>query len=149
MPEKVAVILQEIGVNPHFLKLEITESCLLTEPANELQALKNLGLGLSLDDFGMGYSSLNRLQEFSIDTLKIDRSFLKGLTDNSQDISIIQIILLLAKSQDLEVVAEGIETEFQLEMLRSLGCSLGQGFLFSQPVNNQRATELIIKEYKK
>ncbi|HLO52356.1 MAG TPA: EAL domain-containing protein [Kamptonema sp.] len=149
MPDKVASILKETGANPRLLKLELTESYLLNEPSRELQALKNLGLGLSLDDFGMGYSSLSRLQEFYIDTLKIDRFFLKGLKDNSEDIPLIQIILLLANSQKLEVVAEGIETEFQLEKLRSLGCSLGQGFLFSKAVNNQIATELIIKEYKK
>lgn len=142
--ERIAEILQETGVMKDAVKIEITESCLFNTPIEDLKLLRNLGLGLCIDDFGTGYSSLSRLHEFPISTLKIDRAFVNRLNPDTDDTAIIQIILLLARNLGLEVVAEGIETQFQLEKLRQFGCGSGQGYFFSKPLDSQRATQLIM-----
>jgi EAL domain-containing protein (putative c-di-GMP-specific phosphodiesterase class I) len=122
------------GVNPRRLKLEITESSMV-ERANEavakMVALKALGIGLSMDDFGTGYSSLSQLKKLPLDQLKIDQSFVHDLLNGEKDASILCAIIALAKSLKLSLIAEGVETEQQLEFLQDQGCNGYQGFLFS------------------
>lgn len=135
------------GVNPHSLKLEITESCLLKTVSSQevdlLKRLKNLGVQLCIDDFGTGYSSLSRLHRFPIDTLKIDRSFVRQIGSNQGEIELIQTIIMLAHGLGMDVVAEGIETKAQLNQLCLLGCEWGQGFLFSKPLNQAEASDYL------
>lgn len=143
--------LQEIvwnsGVNPHHLKLEITESCLLktvsSQEVDVLKQLKDLGVQLCIDDFGTGYSSLSRLHRFPIDTLKIDRSFVRQIGSNQGEIELIQTIIMLAHGLGMDVVAEGIETKAQLNQLCLLGCEWGQGFLFSKPLSKAETTDYL------
>jgi EAL domain-containing protein (putative c-di-GMP-specific phosphodiesterase class I) len=98
-----------------------------------LTQLRNLGVQLSIDDFGTGYSSLSYLQRFPIDTLKIDRSFVTQMMENEENLAIVRTIVALAQNLGMDVVAEGVETEDQLRLLRKLECENGQGFLFSAP----------------
>jgi diguanylate cyclase (GGDEF)-like protein len=133
--EQAEAILAETGCPGTWLKLEITESCLLDTSAKDIEILKRLqqrGIRLCIDDFGTGYSSLSRLHEFPIDTLKIDRSFVKRLETETSEV--VYTIVKLAHSLGMDVVAEGIETLEQLEKLRLFGCELGQGFLLSEPL---------------
>ena len=102
-----------------------------------LLALRARGLGIQIDDFGTGYSSLSYLQKLPVDTLKIDRSFVSRIDEAGQRTEIVESIIALARSLDLEVIAEGIETEQQLARLRSLRCDLGQGYLLSKPMPAQ------------
>ncbi|MEA2397165.1 MAG: hypothetical protein QOK25_721 [Thermoleophilaceae bacterium] len=132
----VADVLERTGVRADRLALEITESVLISEaesPWNTLQALKKLGVTLMLDDFGTGYSSLSYLKRFPVDVLKIDRTFVDGLGSEAEDSAIVKAVVGMAKALDLGVVAEGVETEQQLQCLRELGCERGQGFLFGRP----------------
>ncbi|MBD1937302.1 EAL domain-containing response regulator [Microcoleus sp. FACHB-68] len=143
---RIEEILLETGIPRDSLKLEITESCILETLSWEermLKQLKTLGIQLCIDDFGTGYSSLSRLHEFPIDTLKIDRSFVSRIGPDNSGVEIVQTIVTLARSRGMDIVAEGIETPAQLEKLRELGCELGQGYLFSKPVDTEKATELI------
>jgi len=96
-----------------------------------------------MDDFGTGYSSLSYLHRFPLNTLKIDRSFVMRMTDNAENGEIVRTIITLARSLEMDVVAEGVETEGQLEQLRTLDCDFGQGFLFSRPVDIEGATQLL------
>ncbi len=142
--EQIAHLLLETGLNGKKLKLEITESCFLETVATEFQSvkkLKDLGIGLCIDDFGTGYSSLSRLHEFPIDTLKIDRSFIRQM--GASQTAIVQIIVTLAHTLGMNVVAEGIETQQQLVQLQALGCELGQGYFFARPLDSAAATEVI------
>ena len=141
--KQIELVLQNTEVDPSNLKLEITESCLLVNNGSSvqiLQNLKSLGIQLCIDDFGVGYSSLSRLHEFPIDTLKIDRSFLKR-TEEQKNWETIKLVIALAHSLGMTVVAEGIEMEQQLEQLKLLGCEFGQGYLFSPPVDRQTASQ--------
>lgn len=143
---RIEEILQQTGIPSYCLKLEITESCILETVSREekmLKQLKALGILLCIDDFGTGYSSLSRLHEFPIDTLKIDRSFVSRIGADNSGVEIIQTIVTLARSRGMDIVAEGIETPTQLQKLGELGCELGQGYLFSQPVDSFKATELL------
>ena len=143
---RIEDILQQTGIPSYCLKLEITESCILETVSREekmLKQLKALGILLCIDDFGTGYSSLSRLHEFPIDTLKIDRSFVSRIGADNSGVEIIQTIVTLARSRGMDIVAEGIETPTQLQKLGELGCELGQGYLFSQPVDSFKATELL------
>lgn len=140
--ERLEKVLQETRIPRNCLKLEITESCILetaTPEAQRLKQLKDLGIGLCIDDFGTGHSSLSRLHEFPIDTLKIDRTFVQRLSTSSRET--VQMIVTLAHSLEMDVVAEGIETTVELEVLRELGCEFGQGYLFSPPITLQKAGE--------
>jgi diguanylate cyclase (GGDEF)-like protein/PAS domain S-box-containing protein len=135
--EDIAAVLKATGIRPERLKLEITESVLMEdadEAIRQLDALRALGVHLAIDDFGTGYSSLAYLSRFPVDTLKVDRSFVKeiGLGSETQ-VSLLRGIVALARTLDLSVVAEGVETEAQRRLLVSLGCTLGQGFLFAKP----------------
>lgn len=139
-------ILAETQVNPRNLKLEITESIILDNTAtiaNTLKSLRAREIHLSIDDFGTGYSSLSYLHAFPVDSLKIDRSFIQGLNQNSETLGLVPAIANIAKAMSMSVVAEGIETPEQLAQLRRLNCELGQGYLFSRPVPAEQATELL------
>jgi EAL domain-containing protein (putative c-di-GMP-specific phosphodiesterase class I) len=119
------------------LKLEITESVFsdnIEAAVGLLTQLRELGVQLSIDDFGTGYSSLSYLQRFPIDTLKIDRSFVTQMMENEENLAIVRTIVALAQNLGMDVVAEGVETEDQLKLLRKLECENGQGFLFSTPL---------------
>src|ERR687898_2695567 len=112
-----------------------------------LRRLKNLGVKLSIDDFGTGYSSLSYLHRFPIDTLKIDRSFVSRMTDNQENAEIVRTIVVLAQNLGMDVVAEGVETNDQLALLKKLGCENGQGYYFSKPVNSDGAERIIAETY--
>lgn len=144
--EHVRNVLNETGIDPKTLKLELTESALMTEihSAREtLSRLSALGVGLKLDDFGTGYSSLNYLRTLHFDALKIDRSFVSKLTRDPETQTIVATIIDLAHRLHMDVVAEGIETEEQLEELIELGCDTGQGFYFSRPLPADQAELLL------
>jgi diguanylate cyclase (GGDEF)-like protein/PAS domain S-box-containing protein len=133
--EAVAEILAETGVAPHDLVLEITEQALMAPRAwSELDRLDHLGVSIAVDDFGTGYASLAYLSELAIDVLKIDRLFVRQLGSGPRSRAVPRAIVELARSLELEVVAEGIESPTQLYELRELGCRRGQGYLFSPPV---------------
>ena len=131
-------ILHSLALSGSSLKLEITESILMdkeSEATALLNQLKQRQIQLSIDDFGTGYSSLAYLQSFPIDTLKIDRSFISGIEHQEKNLDITRTIITLAHSLSLDVIAEGVETQQQLEILRALGCEYGQGYLFSPPLD--------------
>ena len=135
--EQIKKILQETGLSPSCLKLEITESAVMENAETAIRMLKQireLGIQLSIDDFGTGYSSLSYLHRFPINTLKVDRSFVSTMEDGTENGEIVRTIIALAKSLNLNVIAEGIESIHQLHQLRILGCEYGQGYLFSRPV---------------
>lgn len=132
----VATALRESGLEPHSLVLEITENTLVTESiftGELLPALKRLGVQLAIDDFGTEYASLGTLKRLQVDVLKIDKSFVRGLATDPRDEAIIVAILALAKTLDLTVVAEGLETSGQYACLQELNCRLGQGYYFAMP----------------
>lgn len=143
-PNFVAVVerlVEEFEIDPSRLGIEITESTMMERQEitlRTLRALREIGVALAIDDFGTGYSSLGALRELPVSTLKIDRAFVAGLTSKSEDHVIVAGILSLADALGLEVIAEGIEEAEQLERLRMLGCSLGQGFLLSRPMPADR-----------
>src|SRR6266404_2368313 len=140
--------LQETGLNPGSLKLEITESVMMERGEYAMHVLEQLseaGVELSLDDFGTGYSSLSYIQHFPVTALKIDQSFIRRI-GGEQNGEIVRAVIALARNLGLEVVAEGIETVLQHDLLKELGCGQGQGFYFSEAVGEESATELIRKE---
>jgi diguanylate cyclase (GGDEF)-like protein/PAS domain S-box-containing protein len=148
--EMVEGILAETGLNPDLLELEITESVLMEniEKTKRILAdIKMLGIRLAIDDFGTGYSSLGYLKRFPIDTLKIDRSFIREVTTDANDRAITNAVIALADTMNLEVVAEGIETAEQLRFLQESGCRLGQGFLFSRPRPAEEVEDLLAWRY--
>ncbi|MFQ4141610.1 EAL domain-containing protein [Chlorogloeopsis sp. ULAP02] len=144
--EQIDQILQETNLAPSCLKLEITESAIIASPekaATVLRQLKALGMQLCIDDFGTGYSSLAYLHYFPIDVLKIDRSFVARLDNDGEQLAIIRAIITLACNLGMSVVAEGVETMNQLVQLRLLECDQAQGYLFSQPLNSEKASILL------
>jgi diguanylate cyclase (GGDEF)-like protein len=146
LPELVRDMLTESGLQAEYLCLEITESNVMQNVDNTiriLHQLKAMGVQLSIDDFGTGYSSLNYLKRFPIDILKIDRSFVKGIPIDRDDTAISTAIVVLAKSMQLRVVAEGVENEEQAGFLHSLDCHEMQGFLFSKPVRPESISNLL------
>ena len=146
MVELVRTVLADTGLPARYLELELTESVVMGQAEQSiatLDALKALGVRLAIDDFGTGYSSLAYLKRFPIDKLKIDQSFVQGLADDADDREIATTIIAMARSLKLEVLAEGVETEQQLDILRSLGCAAYQGFLFSRPVSAEALPSLL------
>ncbi|MZQ84072.1 EAL domain-containing protein [Paenibacillus sp. 5J-6] len=129
-------ILEETGLQPKYLELEITESMSMDVnlAADALSQLKKLGVRVAMDDFGTGYSSLGYLKDFPIDKLKIDQSFIKGLKHREVNAAIVNTVITMAKNLNLLVVAEGLETEEELQVLRDCGCRFVQGYYFSKPV---------------
>ncbi len=135
--DTISRILKETGLEPHLLELEITESLLMDNKESNIAILtniKNMGVRISMDDFGTGYSSLSYLKRFPIHTLKIDQSFVKGITANADDAAIAGAIINLAHSLRLNVVAEGVETQEQHDFLLQNGCNQAQGYLISRPL---------------
>jgi len=144
--EIVERTLSETGLDPHYLELEVTESVTMRNlelAKTVLTNLYNMGIQLSMDDFGTGYSSLSYLKQFPFRTLKIDRSFVLDLTTNPKDAAIIAVIIALGKELNLRLIAEGVETEAQKDLLRCLQCEEMQGYLFSRPLPAKDATELL------
>ncbi|HUQ49944.1 MAG TPA: EAL domain-containing protein [Terriglobales bacterium] len=144
--QQVKGVLLETGLAAHCLKLEITESAVMRDPeaaGHILRKLRDVGVKVCLDDFGTGYSSLSYLLRFPIDTLKIDRSFVTGMDLEAERFEIVSTIVKLANNLNMSVVAEGVETEPQLQRLRGLHCESAQGYLFSKPVKASEAAELL------
>ncbi|WP_044873106.1 EAL domain-containing protein [Pseudomonas sp. LFM046] len=138
--ERISSALQRHGVPPGRLELEITEGSLLEEVEqciSAMQALKTLGVRFAIDDFGTGYSSLAYLKRLPLDRLKIDRSFVDGLAGDASDLALVETILAIGRNLGLECIAEGIESEEQRAMLHQRGCELGQGYLFSRPLDRE------------
>jgi PAS domain S-box-containing protein len=136
LASQIGKTLQETGLDPCCLNLEITETIAMADAdrsAVVLAELKALGVRLDIDDFGTGYSSLSRLQRFPVDTLKIDRSFISCMDTDVETREIVRIIIMLAHGLRLNVVAEGVETQGQADMLKDMGCELAQGYLYSRP----------------
>ena len=144
--EEITDALATSGLEAGSLKLEITESVVMQDaPATlaKLRELKALGIKLAIDDFGTGYSSLGYLKRFPVDTLKIDRSFVKGLSHEGGDGAIVRAVVTVAKSLNMDVTAEGIETDQQRVELKMLGCDQGQGFLFARPATPEHLKPLL------
>ena len=142
----IAQILEETGLNPACLKLEITESEIIENidlVISTVEKLKCMGVELSMDDFGTGYSSLSYLHCLPIDTLKIDRCFIQGMERDRHQLELVKTIIKLAQVFNLDLVAEGIESELQLQQLVDLGCKYGQGYLFSQAVTPAIAVTML------
>lgn len=137
LPKIVKNVLERTGFDPNQLSLEITETLMMENLQNALvmlHELKAMGVRLSIDDFGTGYSSLNYLKSFPLDTLKIDRMFVREVTTNTEDAAMVAAILTMAQSLGLEVVGEGIETAEHNSFLASKGCNYGQGYYYSRPL---------------
>ncbi len=135
--ENVERILKQTGLPPNALELELTESLLMgdEEAAREvLTKLKELGLGVAMDDFGTGYSSLAYLKGFPVDTLKIDRAFIRDICRDHEDRAIFSAIINLGRALELKVIAEGVETLEQVELLQQYDCNIIQGFLYARPM---------------
>ncbi|PSN20426.1 diguanylate cyclase [filamentous cyanobacterium CCP5] len=146
--EMVQTILQEEGIEGKYLKIEITEGVLIAHSESiikKLGQLREMGIQLSIDDFGTGYSSLSYLHQFPFDTLKLDRSFIEGADSDYEKLEIMQSVVRLAWNLGLEVVAEGIETQKHYAQLRGLRCELGQGYLFSRPLAQAAAEDLLLQ----
>jgi diguanylate cyclase (GGDEF)-like protein len=146
--EIIRNILTETALEPRRLEIEITESLLAKDSesvAAVLQALNDMQVRIAVDDFGTGYSSLGRLKELPIDCLKIDRSFICGIDGGARDQSIICAIIAMAKGMNLTVIAEGVETDGQVDFLRDKHCRQAQGYLFSRPLSTSRAEALLRK----
>lgn len=137
LAEFVSKVLEETGMAGEYLELEVTESVVMHNPQDAIRILEQLsrqGIHISVDDFGTGYSSLSYLKQFRLDTLKIDRSFVRDINSDADDAAIVRSVIALAHSLRLQVIAEGVETAEQLEYLRALGCDQYQGYLRSKPL---------------
>lgn len=149
LPAYVAEVLKETGLESEWLELEITESVImqnLETTIDQLIRLMSLGVKISIDDFGTGYSSLNYLKKFPIHSLKIDRSFVKDIEEDSDNAAIVSAVIAMAHNLKLEVVAEGVETEAQLAFLRLHRCNKIQGYLFSRPLPADEIDRLLFEE---
>ena len=145
-PAEVAAILEETGLEPSALELEITESVVMADEAwaqKAINELKQLGISLAIDDFGTGYSSFGRLRHFSVDRLKIDRSFVSSITECNDDRAIAAAIIAMSRSLRINVTAEGVENFPQLAFLQEQDCQDAQGFLLSRPLLAEAASELL------
>jgi diguanylate cyclase (GGDEF)-like protein len=150
--ESVGGILEEHGLMPGDLELELTETFLMRDSnstAAVLRSLSSLGVRIALDDFGTGYSSFSHLKRFPIDTLKIDRSFVHSLATDAADASIVSAMIGMGKGLGIRVVAEGVETQEQLALLRKQGCLEGQGYYFARPVSAREVTPLLRRDARK
>lgn len=146
LSEHVQRRIREAGLPPHLIELEITESEAMTDPQQTkllLTELSGLGVAVALDDFGTGHSSLAYIRDFPISRLKIDRTFVQPMTQRKTDAALVKAILVLAHMMGLEVVAEGVETQDQLELLRAHGCNYYQGWLFSKAVSAEKINAML------
>lgn len=145
--------LRDAQFAPQLLELELTESIVMRNPEivrRNLQELRNEGITVAIDDFGTGYSSLSYLRDFDINTIKIDRSFVRDLSTPRHApqyaLALVEAIVKLAGSLDVELVAEGIESREQFELVRSLGCDVGQGYFFARPLSASEFARLLGRE---
>jgi len=148
LPNIIRNALQLTGLSPQYLEIELTESVLMRETEmalRQIAELRRLGLKVSLDDFGTGYSSLSYLSRFSLDKLKIDQCFVRNITTDSKSAAIAHATIAPAHGLGIIVIAEGVETEDQLEYLREAGCDEIQGFLVSPPVPARELAALLAK----
>jgi EAL domain-containing protein (putative c-di-GMP-specific phosphodiesterase class I) len=146
---RISSILRSYQVSPTSLELEITETTLMENPTRTIKLLDelySLGLHLAIDDFGTGYSSLSALQQFPISTLKIDQSFVRHIATNADDATIVGTIIHMGRSLQMDVVAEGVETEEQLNFLQTLDCTYVQGLLFGEPMSSDNYLELLLAQ---
>lgn len=146
LADDIAGVLKETGLDPKCLRLEITESVIMSnadQAVITVNQLRNMGVRVSIDDFGTGYSSLSYLHRFPVDTLKVDRSFINRIGNDGGNAEIVQTIITLAYSLNMDVVAEGVETSEQLEFLREANCSYGQGYYYSKPLDRIEAGKLV------
>jgi EAL domain-containing protein (putative c-di-GMP-specific phosphodiesterase class I) len=146
LADHVEALLTRSGIHGQQLGLEMTESSLMSDRHTALAvlgSLRRLGVSLHMDDFGTGYSSLNHLHSFPFDVLKIDRSFVSRMTEGEQPLQIVRTIVELARVMGMDVVAEGIETVEQHQLLRDMGCRYGQGFLYARPMTAEAVTQLL------
>lgn len=144
-------IISTTDIKPEQLHIEITERLLIGQPdkAKEtLEMCQKAGMSISIDDFGTGYSSLSYLHSFPIDTLKIDRSFVKDMTSNEQSMELIKSIIALGKNLKMKIIAEGVETKEEAEVLKLLGCDLAQGYYFCRPVPEDEVTSFANEHHK-
>jgi diguanylate cyclase (GGDEF)-like protein/PAS domain S-box-containing protein len=146
----IATLLKSHAIRPEMLQLEMTERAVFDSqaPAGEsrqdsMARLRDMGIKIAIDDFGTGYSSLSYLKHWHVDTLKIDRSFVRDLVTDSSDLAIVSAIIAIARHLNIQVIAEGIEAYQQAEILRRLGCAVGQGFLFARPMPADQCVELL------
>lgn len=147
--DQMAAILEETGFPADCLVLEITESLLIEEDEKIYQALgslRDMGIRLAVDDFGTGYSALNYLRHFPINLLKIDRSFIRDMVEDEGDARLVETIISMARGMGLVMVAEGVETAQQRELLRELKCKMVQGYLYSRPVSPAKIGALLTRE---
>ena len=138
--------LSDLGLSGKNITVEITEGLLLehdTKIADQLLQFRDAGIQVSIDDFGTGYSALSYLKKFDIDYLKIDQSFTRNLAPESEDMALSEAIIVMAHKLGLKVIAEGIETDQQLQLLTEVGCDFFQGYLFSKPVSASAFEELL------
>jgi PAS domain S-box-containing protein len=143
----VKAALDETGVEPSSLQLEITETMAMSDPkitARTFSQLKEIGVRLSIDDFGTGHSSLSRLRSYPVDVLKIDQSFVRGIEHDDESREIVHLIVTLAHHLSLKVIAEGIETQAQRAYLQQFGCEFGQGYLYSPPVDHAALERFLV-----
>jgi EAL domain-containing protein (putative c-di-GMP-specific phosphodiesterase class I) len=144
--ETVAGILEETGLEPHYLELEITETTAIQDlefTRTVLQKLEQMGVRLAIDDFGTGHSSLSRLQLLPLHNLKIDRSFIQDLTQDVRVSHIVTAVVTLGRSLGLSIIAEGVEKAEELEFLKSINCESVQGYFFYRPLSVEAATEVL------
>lgn len=149
LTERVEKILKETKLDGHSLKLEITESMAMQDVETTIATilrLKAFNLRFSIDDFGTGYSSLSYLHRLPVDTLKVDRSFVSRMEDSSENLAIVETVIMLSHKLGMDVVAEGVEKASQMEILRELECEYGQGYYFSKPLNSEAATALLAEQ---
>jgi len=150
LADEIRDIMERAGSSPNSIHLEITENITMQDAdaaVGRLAQLKTLGIHISIDDFGTGFSSLSRLRRFPVDALKIDRVFISSMTEDRDSLEIVRLIITLAHTMGLQVVAEGTETEAQISKLKSLGCEMVQGFFYSRPVSAASAFELLCRDY--
>lgn len=149
---EIAAVLLETGLAPQYLEIELTESVLMHQTGqvlDTLNAIKALGVGISIDDFGTGYSSLAYLKRYPIDKLKIDRSFVADTPGNTDDVAIVTAIIQMGRSLQLQTVAEGVETQAQIDLLAGLGCDLIQGFVVAMPMGEESTRRWLLRNKTK
>jgi diguanylate cyclase (GGDEF)-like protein/PAS domain S-box-containing protein len=147
--QKIIAVLREVGISPHFIQFELTESLLMEAGQNSVELLTQLseaGFDLSLDDFGTGYSSLSRLKHLPFKSLKIDKSFVRDIATDENDEAIVSATAVLAHALEMRVIAEGVETQEQLDFIRDLMCEEYQGYLFSRPLPADEVLKYLVKE---
>jgi EAL domain-containing protein (putative c-di-GMP-specific phosphodiesterase class I) len=149
LPGIITEALRRNQLDASSLELEVTESIVMSNPeeaAATLEQLRQMGVRISIDDFGTGYSSLSYLKKFPIDTLKVDRSFIKDVTWNQDDGAIVRAIVALAHTLKLKIIAEGVEDAEQVAFLEALGCDQYQGYFFSRPVPAHEIPKMIVAQ---